>query len=65
MIERIVNMATNAGEHRDGSVKDRVQRQNKNGEWEKIDTTTGKVIDTKEGEPFKGVAHVDDGRRKD
>ncbi len=59
-------MATNTGkDYRKGSVRDRIQKQNpKTGNWEKIDTNTGKVIDTKEGEPFKGVAQETDDRRE-
>lgn len=56
-------MARNTGEdYRKGSVKDRVQYQ-KGGKWYKVDTDTGKVLDIKEGEPFKGVAKKKDDRR--
>ena len=59
-------MATNTGkDYRKGSVRDRVQKQNPiTGDWEKIDTNTDKVIDTKKGDPFKGVAQETDDRRK-
>lgn len=58
-------MARNTGAgYRKGSINDRTQVHNpKNDTWTKRDTETGKFIDVKEGEPFKGVAKEDDGRR--
>ena len=56
-------MATNTGDdYRKGSVRDREQYK-KGNIWYKVDTDTGKVIETKEGEPFKGVAQRKDDRR--
>ena len=52
-------MATNTNDgYRKGSVKDRVQVYNPKTElYSKIDTNTGKIIDTKtSGGKFKGVA---------
>lgn len=59
-------MGTNTGkDHRIGSVRGRIQKYNsKTGKWEKIDTNTGHVIDTKDGEQFKGVAKDIDDRRE-
>lgn len=59
-------MATNTGEdHRNGSVKDRIQVCDVNtGECKKINTKTNEVIDTKQGK-FKGVADHTDKRRDD
>ena len=59
-------MGTNTcKDYRIGSVRDRIQRHNsKTGKWEKIDTNTGNVIETKEGEPFKGIAKETDDRRE-
>jgi len=60
-------MGTNTGkDYRIGSVRDRVQRYNKKtGNWEKVDTNTGEVVEIKEGnEPFKGVAQQIDDRRE-
>lgn len=59
-------MAKNTGEgYRKGSVCDRTQIQNpRTGNWTKRDTDSGKFIDIKkDGEPFKGVAKEEDGRR--
>lgn len=59
-------MAKNTNEgYRKGSVNDRTQIQNpRTGNWTKRDTNTGKFIDVKrDGEPFKGVAKEEDGRR--
>lgn len=59
-------MAKNTGEdYRIGSVKKRVQQQDVvTGEWIKFDTETGKEIERKEGNGFKGVAKVVDDRLK-
>ena len=60
-------MATNTGKgSRVGSVKDRTQSENpRNGDFTKRNTTTGEFMDQKKGgEPFKGVAHEPDKRRK-
>lgn len=59
-------MATNTGnDYRIGSVKDRFQTYNpKNDTWSKHDATSGKIMDTKSGDPFKGVAKYVDDRRK-
>ena len=59
-------MATNTGEgFRKGSVTDRTQVHNpKNDTWVKRDADTGKFMDVKSGDPFKGVAKEEDGRRK-
>jgi len=58
-------MATNTGEgYRKGSVKDRTQVLNpQNDTFVKRDTDTGRFMDVKKGEPFKGVAKEKDGRR--
>ena len=59
-------MAKNTGEdYRKGSVCDGTQIQNPlTGCWTKRDTETGQFIDVKKGgEPFKGVAKEEDGRR--
>jgi hypothetical protein len=59
-------MATNTNDgYRKGSVKDRVQVYNPKTElYSKIDTNTGKIIDTKtSGGKFKGVAEYKDDRR--
>ncbi|MBO1321684.1 hypothetical protein [Acanthopleuribacter pedis] len=55
---------TNKG-YRKGSVDNRTQFQNKNGNWVKRDTETGRIMDVKttNKSPFKGVAKEDDGRR--
>ncbi|WP_227103439.1 hypothetical protein [Chromobacterium rhizoryzae] len=59
-------MATNTGkDYRQGSVKDRTQVHNpKTDSWVKRDTGNGQFIDSKQGEPFKGVAKEIDHRRK-
>jgi len=56
---------TNQG-YRQGSVSDRTQVKNpKNGNWTKRDTKTGQFIEQKQdGNPFKGVAKEQDGRKK-
>lgn len=62
-----VTMATNTGSgYRKGSVKDRVQIYNPKTElYSKLNTTTGKIIDTKtSGGKFKGVAEYVDDRLK-
>lgn len=59
-------MATNTGNgFRRGSVDNRFQTYNpKNDTWSKHDADTGKIMDTKSSNPFKGVAkHVDDRRK--
>ena len=58
-------MAKNTGnDYRIGSVNDRCQFYNpKTNCWYKKDTTTGKILDVKYGEPFKGVAKHTDLRR--
>ena len=50
-------MAGNAGGHRDGMVKDRIQYENpKNGHYVKVDKDTGKIIDVKSTPgPYKGI----------
>lgn len=50
-------MAGNAGGHRDGKVKDRIQYENpKNGHYVKVDRDTGKIIDVKSTPgPYKGI----------
>lgn len=57
-------MATNTNEnHRDGSIKDRIQVCDiETGICKKIDTTTNKVIGEKQGK-YKGVADHTDERR--
>lgn len=59
-------MASNTGnDYRIGSVCDRTQIYNpKNDSWMKRDTNTGRFMDQKNGDPFKGVAKEKDGRRK-
>lgn len=59
-------MAKNTNQnYRKGSVNNRTQTLNpKTDMWTKRDATTGKFIDGKAGEPFKGVAKEKDGRRK-
>ncbi len=60
-------MGKNTGEdYRIGSIKNRIQKKDsKTGEWIKIDTESGKELERKEGDPFKGVAkEVDDRLRK-
>ncbi|MFB9159973.1 hypothetical protein [Chromobacterium violaceum] len=59
-------MATNTGDgFRRGSVKDRTQVHNpQNDSWVKRDTDTGRFIDGKQGDPFKGIAKEQDKRRK-
>lgn len=58
-------MAKNTGDgYRNGSVNNRTQTQNPNGNWVKRDTDSGRFISQKQGgEPFKGVAKETDGRR--
>ncbi len=58
-------MAKNTGAgYRKGSVCDRTQVHNpKNDTWVKRDAETGKFMDVKKGEPFKGVAKEEDDRR--
>lgn len=61
-----VHMAKNTGNgYRKGSVCDRTQTQNpRTGLWTKRDAETGRFMDVKQnGEPFKGVAQEQDGRR--
>jgi hypothetical protein len=51
-------MATNPpkGPGRRGAVKGRSQFLDKNGNWNKRDTTTGRILDQKaDDKPFKGV----------
>ena len=59
-------MATNTGkDYRIGSVDNRSQTYNpKNDTHVKRDTTTGRFMDVKQGEKFKGVAKEPDGRKK-
>jgi len=61
-------MASNTGDdHRDGSVKDRIQKcdpETKICTLYDTTTTTGEVLDWKVG-PYKGVAICDDDRSKD
>jgi hypothetical protein len=52
-------MAANIGEDfRKGAVRERVQLQNPvTKQWVKVDTKTGKIVDTKKTPgPFKGVS---------
>jgi len=58
-------MAKNTGDgYRRGSVDNRTQFQAPNGNYVKRDTETGRFMDQKSGgEPFKGVAKEQDGRR--
>ena len=58
-------MAKNTGAgYRKGSVIDRTQVHNPtNDTWVKRDAETGKFMDVKKDEPFKGVAKEEDGRR--
>lgn len=58
-------MARNTGAgHRIGSVSDRTQTQTPSGDWVKRDTNTGRFVEQKQGgDPFKGVARENDGRR--
>jgi len=58
-------MATNTGEgYRKGSVKNRTQLYNPQTDiFIKRDAETGRFMDGKKGEPFKGVAKEKDGRR--
>lgn len=58
-------MAKNTGEgYRKGSVNDRSQCHNpSNNTWAKRDTDSGRFIDVKKEEPFKGVAKEKDDRR--
>lgn len=47
----------NGSGSRSGAVKNRVQTFNpKTNQYVKKDTTTGKILSTKSGTPFKGVA---------
>ena len=59
-------MATNTGDgYRKGSVRDRTQTYNpQNDTYVKRDTDTGRFMDVKSGDPFKGVAQETDNRRK-
>lgn len=60
-------MAKNTGEgFRHGSVNDRTQTHNPTTErWVKRDAGTGRFMDQKvDGDPFKGVAKEEDGRRR-
>ena len=59
-------MSTNTGEgFRRGSVDNRSQTYNpKNDTHVKRDTTTGRFMDVKQGEKFKGVTKEPDGRKK-
>lgn len=59
-------MATNTGEnHRIGSIKDRSQFYNEVTDiYIKRDATTGRFMEGKQGNPFKGVAKEPDGRKK-
>jgi hypothetical protein len=59
-------MAKNTGNgHRTGSVSDRTQTRSPSGNYVKRDTNTGRFMEQKEGgEPFKGVAKEQDGRRR-
>jgi len=59
-------MAKNTGkDYRIGSVDNRSQTYNpKNDTHVKRDTTTGRLMDAKQGDKFKGVATEPDGRRK-
>jgi len=59
-------MAKNTGNgFRNGSVNDRTQTQTPSGNWVKRDTNNGQFIEQKQGgDPFKGVAKEQDGRRK-
>lgn len=57
-------MAKNTGNgHRSGSVNGRTQVETPTG-WAKRDVETGRFIDNKRDEPFKGVAKEPDGRRR-
>lgn len=58
-------MAKNTGKgYRIGSVDNRCQTYNpRNDTWSKRDSNTGKILDTKSGAPFKGVAKYVDDRR--
>jgi hypothetical protein len=60
-------MAKNTGDgFRRGSVNDRTQVYNPTiDRWVKRDAETGRFMDQKEdGDPFKGVAKEEDGRRR-
>jgi hypothetical protein len=59
-------MAKNTGAgFRQGSVTDRTQVKGSNGNFIKRNANNGQFMDQKRGgEPFKGVAHEKDGRRK-
>lgn len=59
-------MATNTGDnHRIGSIKNRSQFYNEvTDTYFKRDATTGRIVDGKKGEPFKGVAKEHDGRKQ-
>lgn len=49
-------MAGNAGDHRDGAVKNRSQFKGPNGNYIKRDTETGRFMDQKSSDgKFKGV----------
>lgn len=58
-------MAKNTGAgYSKGPVTDRTQVHNpKNDTWVKRDAETGKFMDVKKDEPFKGVTKEEDGRR--
>lgn len=58
-------MAKNTGDgFRRGSVIDRTQFEGPHGTFIKRDAETGRFMaHKKDGEPFKGVAQEDDGRR--
>ena len=56
-------MSKNTGNgYRKGSVNSRSQFK-VGQQWVKRDTDTGRIMDTKVGEPFKGVPVEKDGRR--
>lgn len=58
-------MATNTGDgYRRGSVKGRTQLPGPHGTYIKRDAENGRFMaHKKDGEPFKGVAQEDDGRK--
>jgi len=58
-------MAKNTGDgYRKGSVTDRTQTYNpSNDTWVKRDANTGRFMDVKQNDPFKGVAKERDDRR--
>lgn len=57
-------MAKNTGKgHRKGAVTARTQFQRPDGNWQKRDERTGKLMGVKDdGKPYKGVAKEPDGR---